>query len=67
MLVPDHVMIFYSQLARQGLNVVLMSRSNQKLQKVADEISEYPPYRFATLRAHYWTIVKSEPTNNESG
>ena len=29
-----------SQLARRGLNVVLMSRSEQKLNKVAAEISE---------------------------
>ena len=29
------------QLARQGLNVVIMSRSEEKLQKVADEISEF--------------------------
>ena len=29
------------QLARQGLNVVIMSRSEEKLQKVADEIREY--------------------------
>ena len=28
------------QLARRGLNVVIMSRSEEKLQKVADEISE---------------------------
>ena len=28
------------QLARRGLNVVIMSRSEKKLQKVADEISE---------------------------
>ena len=28
------------QLAKQGLNVVIMSRSQVKLQKVADEISE---------------------------
>ena len=28
------------QLARQGLNVVLMSRSEEKLNKVATEISE---------------------------
>ena len=27
-------------MARQGLNVVIMSRSEEKLQKVADEISE---------------------------
>ena len=30
----------YMQLARQGLNVVIMSRSEEKLQKVANEISE---------------------------
>ena len=31
---------FSLQLARQGLNVVLMSRSEEKLNKVATEISE---------------------------
>ena len=30
----------FLQLARRGLNVVIMSRSQEKLQKVADEISE---------------------------
>jgi NADP-dependent 3-hydroxy acid dehydrogenase YdfG len=29
------------QLARLGMNVVIMSRSKDKLQKVADEISTY--------------------------
>ena len=32
--------LLHFQLARQGLNVVIMSRSQDKLQKVADEISE---------------------------
>jgi len=36
------------ELARQGLNVVIMSRSQGKLQKVADEISELI---FSSLRA----------------
>ena len=36
---PHTYMYIYSQLARQGLNVVIMSRSRVKLQKVADEIS----------------------------
>ena len=31
----------YFQLARQGLNVVIMSRSEEKLQKVAEEIRKY--------------------------
>ena len=31
---------FFFQLARQGLNVVIMSRSEEKLQKVAEEIRE---------------------------
>ena len=30
------------QLARQGLNVMIISRSEEKLQKVAEEISELP-------------------------
>ena len=30
----------YIQLARQGLNVVIMSRSKEKLQKVADTIGK---------------------------
>ena len=34
------VLFFSLQLARRGLNVVIMSRSQEKLQKVADEISE---------------------------
>ena len=36
----DLSVLLYFQLARQGLNVVIMSRSQDKLQKVANEISE---------------------------
>ena len=32
--------LFHLQLAKRGLNVVIMSRSQEKLQNVADEISE---------------------------
>ena len=34
------IYIVYIQLARQGLNIVILSRSEQKLQKVMDEISK---------------------------
>ena len=35
------MLTFSMQFARLGLNVVIMSRSKKKLQKVADEISMY--------------------------
>lgn len=35
-----NVVLEFLQLARRGLNVVIMSRSQEKLEKVADEISK---------------------------
>ena len=39
-----------AQLAKRGLNVVIMSRSEEKLQKVADEISKshvHTPFKYS--------------------
>ena len=48
--------LFVLQLARRGLNVVIMSRSQEKLQKVADEISET---RYCLKHTHTHTHTHS--------
>lgn len=49
-------------MARQGLNVVLMSRSREKLQKAADEISKILE-NLATMFC--WSRVPPEETYNK--
>ena len=46
------------QLARRGLNVVIMSRSQEKLQKVADEISET---RYCLKHTHPPSLSHTHP------
>jgi short-subunit dehydrogenase len=45
----DHFEFINFQLARQGLNVVIMSCSEENLQKVAEEIREYVVILFTVM------------------